>query len=52
MNRGEIDEGELKERQARGMADPEVQSILSDPVMRQVGGSAGLLGGCRWAGRD
>ncbi|PRW58562.1 Heat shock STI [Chlorella sorokiniana] len=36
MNRGEMDEGELKERQARAMADPEVQSILTDPVMRQV----------------
>ena len=36
MNRGEVDESELKERQARAMADPEVQSILSDPVMRQV----------------
>lgn len=36
MNRGEMDEGELKERQARAMSDPEIQSILSDPVMRQV----------------
>ncbi len=36
MNRGEVDEAELKERQARAMADPEVQSILTDPVMRQV----------------
>lgn len=37
MNRGEVSEAELKERQARAMADPEVQSILSDPIMRQVG---------------
>ena len=37
MNRGEVDEAELKERQARAMADPEVQGILSDPIMRQVG---------------
>lgn len=36
MNRGEVDEAELKERQARAMADPEVQGILTDPVMRQV----------------
>lgn len=36
MNRGEVDEAELKERQARAMADPEVQGILTDPVMRQA----------------
>ncbi|KAL4437043.1 hypothetical protein ABPG75_004182 [Micractinium tetrahymenae] len=36
MNRGEMSEADLKERQARAMADPEVQSILSDPIMRQV----------------
>ena len=29
---GEVD----KERQARAMADPEIQQILSDPIMRQV----------------
>lgn len=39
MNRGEVDEAELKERQARAMADPEVQGILTDPVMRQVRGN-------------
>eukprot|EP00879_Flechtneria_rotunda_P009158 GHRR01009588.1.p1 GENE.GHRR01009588.1~~GHRR01009588.1.p1 ORF type:complete len:493 (+),score=199.13 GHRR01009588.1:1014-2492(+) len=33
---GEASEEELKERQARAMADPEVQNILMDPVMRQV----------------
>lgn len=33
---GEASEEEVKERQARGMADPEVQNILMDPVMRQV----------------
>lgn len=38
MNRGEVDEAELKERQARAMADPEVQGILTDPVMRQASG--------------
>lgn len=33
---GEASEEEVKERQARAMADPEVQNILMDPVMRQV----------------
>jgi hypothetical protein len=42
MNRGEMDEGELKERQARAMSDPEIQSILSDPVMRQVRARLGV----------
>ena len=36
MNRGEVSDAELKQRQERGMADPEVQQILSDPVMRGV----------------
>ena len=36
FQRGEATEDELKERQARAMSDPEVQNILSDPVMRQV----------------
>lgn len=36
VNRGDVTEAELKERQAKAMADPEVQSILTDPVMRQV----------------
>lgn len=36
MNRGEVSEDELKQRQERAMADPEVQAILTDPVMRQV----------------
>ncbi|URE39442.1 Heat shock protein [Musa troglodytarum] len=35
-NRGEISEEELKERQAKAMQDPEIQNILTDPVMRQV----------------
>ncbi|KAG6481691.1 hypothetical protein ZIOFF_058310 [Zingiber officinale] len=35
-NRGEISPEELKERQAKAMQDPEIQSILTDPVMRQV----------------
>ncbi|KAL9438735.1 hypothetical protein AB3S75_024416 [Citrus x aurantiifolia] len=34
--RGELSPEELKERQAKGMQDPEIQNILSDPVMRQV----------------
>ncbi|KAL2607811.1 hypothetical protein R1flu_026384 [Riccia fluitans] len=36
MNRGDLSGEELKERQAKAMQDPEIQGILSDPVMRQV----------------
>eukprot|EP00216_Chloropicon_sp_CCMP2111_P002259 CAMPEP_0198243450 /NCGR_PEP_ID=MMETSP1446-20131203/27808_1 /TAXON_ID=1461542 ORGANISM="Unidentified sp, Strain CCMP2111" /NCGR_SAMPLE_ID=MMETSP1446 /ASSEMBLY_ACC=CAM_ASM_001112 /LENGTH=588 /DNA_ID=CAMNT_0043927267 /DNA_START=39 /DNA_END=1805 /DNA_ORIENTATION=+ len=35
-NSGLLTEEEQKERQARAMQDPEIQGILSDPVMRQV----------------
>ncbi|KAL9664037.1 hypothetical protein QQ045_019434 [Rhodiola kirilowii] len=35
-SRGDISPDELKERQAKGMQDPEVQNILQDPVMRQA----------------
>ncbi|KAL9246802.1 hypothetical protein vseg_020294 [Gypsophila vaccaria] len=35
-SRGDLTPDELKERQAKGMQDPEIQSILTDPVMRQV----------------
>ncbi|ERM94729.1 hypothetical protein AMTRI_Chr03g143920 [Amborella trichopoda] len=35
-SRGELSPEELKERQAKAMQDPEIQNILSDPVMRQV----------------
>ncbi|PRQ18095.1 putative 43kDa postsynaptic protein [Rosa chinensis] len=35
-SRGDLSADELKERQAKGMQDPEIQNILSDPVMRQV----------------
>ncbi|URD78268.1 Heat shock protein [Musa troglodytarum] len=35
-NRGEISQEELKEIQAKAMHDPEIQNILTDPVMRQV----------------
>ncbi|MCL7045465.1 hypothetical protein MKW94_012086 [Papaver nudicaule] len=35
-NRGDISADDLKERQAKAMQDPEIQNILSDPVMRQV----------------
>ncbi|XP_043717086.1 hsp70-Hsp90 organizing protein 3-like [Telopea speciosissima] len=35
-NRGDISPEELKERQAKAMQDPEIQNILSDPIMRQV----------------
>ncbi|KAK6935227.1 Tetratricopeptide repeat 1 [Dillenia turbinata] len=34
--RGDLTPEELKERQAKAMQDPEIQNILSDPVMRQV----------------
>ncbi|KAG5249282.1 hsp70-Hsp90 organizing protein [Salix suchowensis] len=34
-SRGDLSPEELKERQAKGMQDPEIQNILSDPVMRQ-----------------
>lgn len=35
-NRGDLTPEELKERQARAMQDPEIQGILTDPVMQQV----------------
>ncbi|XP_066322296.1 hsp70-Hsp90 organizing protein-like [Miscanthus floridulus] len=35
-NRGEISQDELQERQNKGMQDPEIQNILTDPIMRQV----------------
>ncbi|KAL9250817.1 Hsp70-Hsp90 organizing protein 2-like protein [Drosera capensis] len=33
---GDLSPEELKERQAKAMQDPEIQNILTDPVMRQV----------------
>eukprot|EP00882_Tetradesmus_deserticola_P003191 GHRQ01003382.1.p1 GENE.GHRQ01003382.1~~GHRQ01003382.1.p1 ORF type:complete len:345 (+),score=190.36 GHRQ01003382.1:139-1173(+) len=33
---GDATDEEIKDRQARGMADPDVQNILMDPIMRQV----------------
>ncbi|KAL1559751.1 Hsp70-Hsp90 organizing protein 3 [Salvia divinorum] len=35
-SRGDFSPDELKERQAKAMQDPEIQNILTDPVMRQV----------------
>ncbi|KAH0739996.1 hypothetical protein KY290_033039 [Solanum tuberosum] len=35
-SRGDLTPEELKERQAKGMQDPEIQNILTDPVMGQV----------------
>jgi len=35
-NKGELSEEEMKQRQERAMADPEIQGILTDPIMRQV----------------
>lgn len=36
VSRGEVSEEELRQRQERALADPEVQMILTDPIMRQV----------------
>lgn len=36
LARGDASEAELKQQQAKAMQDPEVQAILTDPVMRQV----------------
>ena len=36
MRPGPASDEEVKQRQARAMQDPEVQRILTDPVMRQV----------------
>ncbi|KAL6773689.1 HOP1 [Auxenochlorella protothecoides x Auxenochlorella symbiontica] len=36
MTRGEGTDAERKQQQERAMADPEIQAILTDPVMRQV----------------
>ncbi|KAL3499516.1 hypothetical protein ACH5RR_038609 [Cinchona calisaya] len=35
-SRGDLSPEELKERQAKAMHDPEIQNILTDPIMRQV----------------
>lgn len=35
-NRGELSEEEMQQRQQNAMKDPEIQAILSDPMMRQV----------------
>ncbi|ONM15446.1 Hsp70-Hsp90 organizing protein [Zea mays] len=35
-SRGELSEEELKERQNKAMQDPEIQNILTDPIMQQV----------------
>jgi len=36
MNRGDMTDEERKERQERAMADPEIQGILTDPIMTNV----------------
>lgn len=33
---GDATEEELAQRRTRAMADPEIQNIMTDPVMRQV----------------
>ncbi|KQK00531.1 hsp70-Hsp90 organizing protein [Brachypodium distachyon] len=35
-NRGEISQEDLQEKQSKAMQDPEIQNILTDPIMRQV----------------
>ncbi|KAL5213615.1 hypothetical protein ABZP36_002767 [Zizania latifolia] len=35
-NRGELSQEKLQERQNKAMQDPEIQNILTDPIMRQV----------------
>ncbi|XP_006652583.2 hsp70-Hsp90 organizing protein-like [Oryza brachyantha] len=35
-SRGELSQEELKERQNKAMQDPEIQNILTDPIMQQV----------------
>jgi stress-induced-phosphoprotein 1 len=36
LNSGEMTEEERQQRQERAMADPEIQGILTDPIMRNV----------------
>ncbi|KAH9555702.1 hypothetical protein CY35_08G129300 [Sphagnum magellanicum] len=36
VTRGDISAEDLKEKQAKAMQDPEIQGILSDPIMQQV----------------
>ncbi|KAF0931674.1 hypothetical protein E2562_005671 [Oryza meyeriana var. granulata] len=35
-NRGDLSQEEIQERQNKAMQDPEIQNILTDPIMRQV----------------
>uniref|UniRef100_A0ACD5ZGZ8 Uncharacterized protein n=1 Tax=Avena sativa TaxID=4498 RepID=A0ACD5ZGZ8_AVESA len=35
-NRGDISQEDLQEKQSKAMQDPEIQGILTDPIMRQV----------------
>jgi stress-induced-phosphoprotein 1 len=35
-NRGDLTQEEIQERQNKAMQDPEIQNILTDPIMRQV----------------
>ena len=35
--KGSESKDDQRERAAHGMADPEIQAILSDPIVRQVG---------------
>ncbi|CAM0945041.1 unnamed protein product [Alopecurus aequalis] len=35
-NRGDISQEDLQEKQSKAMQDPEIQNILTDPIMRQV----------------
>jgi len=42
INRGEVSEEELAARRDKAMADPAIQTILTDPVMRQASCCASL----------
>uniref|UniRef100_A0A0E0K2Y7 STI1 domain-containing protein n=1 Tax=Oryza punctata TaxID=4537 RepID=A0A0E0K2Y7_ORYPU len=35
-NRGDLSQEEIQERQNKAMQDPEIQNILTDPIMRQI----------------
>ena len=39
ISRGDVSEEDLAARREKGMADPAIQAILTDPVMRQVYGT-------------
>uniref|UniRef100_A0A453P695 Uncharacterized protein n=1 Tax=Aegilops tauschii subsp. strangulata TaxID=200361 RepID=A0A453P695_AEGTS len=42
-NRGDISQEDLQEKQSKAMQDPEIQNILTDPIMRQVSSNLSSL---------